>query len=540
MFYWKIINNKLFKKLPTETVAGAALVVSVAGILSRLLGLVRDRLLASQFGAGDVLDIYYAAFRIPDLVYNLLVTGALSAAFIPFFTGLITKKKKKEAWQLAQTILFLEVGVVILVGVIIFLFIHPLIHLITPGFSESKLKEVIVFTKIMFISPIFLSMSAVFGGVLVSFKRFLAYSLAPIFYNIGIIVGILFLVPLIGDTGLAWGVVLGAFLHFIIQGWDSKKMGFKLIKHINWRIIKKDLKKIIILMLPRSLAIGVNQINLLIITIFASTLTSGSLAIFNLANNIQSIPLGLFGIPFAVAAFPLLSSLVAASDLKKFSYSLSRTMRRILFFVIPASIWIFILRAEIVRVILGGGKFNWEDTENTLSVLGILALSLFAQSLIPLFARAFYSLQDTRTPFFIAVVSELLNLLALVFFSQKYQVSGLGIAFSITAIFNDLLLFWFLRKRIYKKDKKEIIKSLKKIIVSATLSGIIVYFTRYFVSAFIILNTFWAVLFQLTVAGSLGIISFYLLADKLKIQELKDFKNSFQVKLLGKEENFLD
>jgi len=537
---WKNFYKKTFQKLPNETVAGAALVVSVAGIFSRILGLIRDRILASSFGAGDVLDIYYAAFRLPDLVYNFLIVGALNAAFIPVFTDLIVKKKKQEAWQLSQSLLILEIVTMLFIGIILFLFIYPLIHLIAPGFSFEKLEKTIIFTKIMFLSPFFLGISAIFGSILVSFKRFLAFSLAPIFYNLGIIFGILVLVPILGDIGLAWGVVLGAFLHMLIQIGFIKQIDFRFQRKINWSLIKNDLKKIIILMLPRSLAMGVSQINLLIITIFASTLTAGSLAVFNLANNIQSIPLGLFSIPFAVAVFPLLSSLSAENNFKKFSHILTRTIRRILFFIVPISLFFFVLRAEIVRVILGGGKFNWNDTLRTLSVLGVLVFSLFAQALIPLFSRAFYSLQDTKTPFFIALISEFINLLSLFIFIKRWGVIGLALAFSLSSIINTFLLLFFLRKIIIKKDLQKTFFSVKKIFLTSLLASIVIYLTRYLISYFIILNTFWAVLFQLVVAGILGVVSFYLIAEKFKIQELKEFKTSFKIKLLGKENDSLE
>lgn len=529
----KLFNNKIFSGSPVQSVAGAALIISLAGIASRLLGLLRDRILASQFGAGDTLDIYYAAFRVPDLVYSLLIVGALSAAFIPVFTGLAAKNKKEKAWELASGILNLEVATIIFISFFLVLFTPFIMKLVVPGFPEDKLESAVMFTRIMFLSPLFLGISAVFGGMLVSFKRFLAYSLAPIMYNLGIIFGAVFLVKIMGPIGLAWGVVLGAGMHMLIQYPAVKLSGF----HYKLNFIKyfknKNVRKVVKLMVPRSLGMAVTQINILVITIFASTLASGSLAIFNFANNIQSVPLGLFGISFAVAAFPHLSSLASKEDNKNLIRIFFRTFRRIIFFVIPLSILIFILRAEIVRAILGTGKFDWEDTVLTLQVLGILSLSLFAQSLIPLLARTFYALQDTKTPFYIALISEAVNISMVILLIKKYELMGLAIAFSVSSVLNAGLLIAMLKKRFGELDGRKIIRSAGKIILASLAAGITAQASRYFVSYFISLETFLEVFFQLIISGGMGIAAFFLMCFHLHIEEFYDFKKSIFVKIFG-------
>ena len=363
---------------PISTVAGAALLLAIAGLLSRLLGLIRDRILASMFGAGDVLDIYYASFRIPDFLYGVLVLGALSAAFIPVFTKVYIKESPQNAWKLTSDFLILLVGAIGVIGFFAMLFMPILIYGIAPGFEGEKREMAILFSRIMLLSPILLGASAVFGGVLIARKSFLAYSLAPIFYNIGIIFGALVLVDIWGLPGLAWGVVIGAFMHFCIQMPATFRSGyvFLLPKEFPWK--NKQVKKILFLMLPQVFAVASGQINFWIITIFASLMASGSLAVFNLANNLQSIPLALVGISFAVAVFPKLSQLASDGDMKEFSEVFLKTLRRILYFVIPATVFLILLRAQIVRVVLGGGIFDWKDTVLTYQVLGILSLSLFA------------------------------------------------------------------------------------------------------------------------------------------------------------------
>ncbi len=531
----EIIKNKIFKNRPTETIAGAALIVSIAGMLSRLLGLFRDRILASQFGAGDTLDVYYAAFRVPDLVYNLLIVGALSAAFIPVFTGLVSQNKKDKAWKLASSLLTIQVIGVISVSILMIIFAPQIMKLVTPGFPDVKMKATVALMRIMFLSPLFLGISAVFGGILVSFKRFLIYALAPIMYNIGIIIGAVYLVNFFGVSGLAWGVVLGAGMHMILQYLAVKSIGFSYqMENIKSIFKNKDVRRIIRLMIPRSLAMGVSQINLLVITIFASTLASGSLAVFNFANNLQSVPLGIFGISFSLAAFPKLSSLAAKNDLDKFQYVFSRTFKRILFFVIPISAIIFSLRAEIVRAVLGAGKFDWKDTIATLWVLGFLSVSLFAQSTIPLISRAFYALENTKTPFYVALFSESINILTVILLIDKFKILGLAIAFSLTTIINMGLLFWFLNKRFKKNVKIKMWKPIFKIVIATVFSVITIYLVRHFLANFITLKNLGEVLLQLTIAGGAGMATFLIACYWLQVDEFYDFKKSILIRVLGR------
>ncbi|MEI6596644.1 MAG: lipid II flippase MurJ, partial [bacterium] len=247
-----------------NSITVAALLVGGSSLISRLLGIFRDRILAGQFGAGDTLDIYYAAFRIPDLIFNLLVLGALSAGFIPIFTGLIKEPVEKlrslfsadhkEAWQLASSILnILGFGLLVLCGLGV-IFAPQIMRFITPGFSQEKMDLTVSLSRIMFLSPIFLGISSVFGGILQSFKRFFVYSMSPIFYNIGIIIGALYFVPLWGIYGLAWGVVLGAAAHMAVQIPALAQLGFKY--KFKFDIYNSNVKKIWLMMIPRTMSLA--------------------------------------------------------------------------------------------------------------------------------------------------------------------------------------------------------------------------------------------------------------------------------------------
>ncbi|MCX6762286.1 MAG: murein biosynthesis integral membrane protein MurJ [Candidatus Moranbacteria bacterium] len=512
----KSIKQKFLNSNPSSSVASAAFVIAMAGILSRVLGLLRDRILASHFGAGDSLDIYYAAFRVPDLIYNLLILGALSAAFIPVFTGLIAKDKESEAWELVNVFLTTALLFLIVLAAILAIFAPFLMKIITPGFSEEKFHGVVTLTRIMFLSPIFLGISGIFGGILNSFKRFLIYSLAPIMYNLGIIFGALFLVKPFGIAGLAWGVVIGAFLHMAIQYPNVKMIGLKYFPRLNFR--NKNLQKVITLMIPRTMGLAVTQINLLVVTIIASTLAAGSLAIFNFANNLQSFPLGIFAIPFALAVFPILSHHAARDERDIFIQNFSKTFRQILFFIIPASILILVLRAQIVRIVLGAGNFDWQDTILTFQALGIFAVSLFA-------------LHNTKIPFLTGIISEVFNLVAALVLSRYWGVLGLVWALSLSSIVNMFLLVFILRHKLDNLDDKKIVFVVLKISVSALAAGLVAQLAKYLINPYINLDTFLGVFWQMLFAGGLGLATYCILARIFNLEEFHYLKKIFSARI---------
>ena len=441
--------RRLFSNGPIQSITAAASVVAVASLTSRFLGIFRDRVLAGEFGASETLDIYYAAFRLPDFLYTFLILGALSAGFIPLLAAHHAKHQEKEAWDFTN--LVLTTGLLVIVPLILLLMLSaPYIikWLIVPGFSAEDQAVTVELSRIMFLSPFFLGLSGILSGVLQSFKRFFIYSLAPIFYNVGIIIGALYFVPKLGINGLAWGVVLGAFLHFAIQLPAVVSLGWRMKLFL--RFTDKRLHELFKLMVPRTLTLLVTQANLIIITIVASHLSEGSITVFNLANNLQSFPIGIIGISFAVAAFPTLSQYVAEKKHDKFIESFTKSMAEVLYFIIPITILIFGLRAQIVRVILGTGVFGWEATQTTLTALGFFSLSLFAQSLIPLFTRAFFAQKDSAYPFAASIIGLLTNLGLSYYFAleQHMGVAGLALAFSVASIVQLFALWFGLRLRL--------------------------------------------------------------------------------------------
>jgi len=518
--------------LKFNSITGAAVVIGVAGLISRLLGIVRDRVLAYQFGAGNELDIYFAAFRVPDLIYNLIVLGALSAGFIPVFVSLIRKEDSaaysdnKEAWDLVNNILNILGLFLFVIGIILAVLSPWLVPLITPGFSGEKLDLTVALTRLMFLSPLLLGLSGVFGGVLQSFKRFLAFSLAPIMYNCGIIFGAIFLTNQFGVYGLAYGVILGAALHLLIQIPTAVRLGFRCRMIIDFA--NKNFIKIIKLMGPRILGLASAQLNLIVITILASTLAAGSLAVFNFANNLQSFPIGLIGISFAIAAFPVLSSSFARNDTDSFNQTLIRTLKQILFFMIPFSVILVVLRIQIVRVILGSGQFDWSATILTADSLALFAISLFAQGLIPLLARAFYARHNSSLPFIAGFISVIVNIFLSWYLIQKIGVLGLALGFSISSILNFILLIVFVKIKIRSLHFQSLLTTLAKVSFASIAMAVAIQEVKDLLGNLVDMQRFWGIFTQGFVAGIAGLLVFAIVSYLLKTHEFLVFAGSLK------------
>jgi len=526
--FQKLLNSK------AQSISSAAIIIGVTSLASRILGVVRDRVLAGEFGAGSTLDAYYAAFRIPDTIFNLLILGALSAGFIPIFSELI-ESNKDRAWKLANNVLNAVIVLMIMLGAVLFFLTPQLMSVIAPGFNGELMELATQLTRIMFLSPLLLGVSSLFGGVLQSMKRFLMFSLAPIFYNIGIILGALLFSRTMGPIGLAYGVILGAALHLLVQLPSAMINGYRY--HFTLNIFNADFKHAVKLMVPRMLSLSVSQVNLTIITILASTLSVGSLAIYNFSNNLQAFPLSLFGISFAIAAFPTLCELGRKDGKEEFSVSISNTTRQILFFIIPVSILFIVLRAQIVRVVLGAGKFDWDATITTADTLALFSISLFAQALIPLLNRGFFALKNSITPFIIGLFSEGAMLyLALhvtkpfIIFGMSVDlgVRGLALAFTVASLINFLLLWVLLRIKVGTLHESKIFFSIGKVIIASFVMAIVVQFMKFGVEPYFGTETFMGVFLQGFISGIVGIAVFVVVGLLLKSEELSTFLSSIK------------
>ncbi len=524
----------MFKFLHAEskTIIGAAALVGVFSFVSRLVGFIRDRLLAGEFGAGDTLDVYYAAFKIPDLLFSLIVVGALSASFIPLFSKYYFEPNRKSAWKFANAILHF-IGIVMLgLSLILFVLAEPVSALIAPGFDADKQQAVALFSRVMLLAQILLAFSAVFGGVLQSLKQYFLYAMAPVFYNVGIIIGALWFVDFMGPIGLAWGVVLGALLHGAVQLYGCIQAGYGYERIVDFR--SAQIKQVISMTGPRVFSIAISQLLFLILAVIATTMTPGSVTIFQFAYNIQFFPIGIIGVSLAVAAFPLFAEALNKDDKEGFRESFSSTIRQALFFLIPVTLLFLILRAQIVRVVVGAGAFDWQATILTADTLAFFALTLIPQSLVFILSRAFFALHDTVTPLTAGLVGALVGLIGGFLFRDSFGVVGLGMAYSLYAIVNMSLLWVPLRQRVGSLDEANIVQSLMKLTVAGLVCGLLTQALKPIVSGIFSLDTFFGVFSQGLVAGVIGLGGYLAVAWFFKSAELHAFVDAMNRKVFKK------
>ncbi len=391
------------------------------------MGLARDRLLAGIFGATRTLDIYYAAFRVPDFLYTLMLFFTASTAIIPIFLQKYNSSREEAEELFGSIILFFILVLGLLAGAA-FIFMPALTRLLLPGFSPEDQSTATILSRILLFSPLLLGFSNILSSITQSFRRFFVYALSPVFYNVGIIVGILFLYQKFGLAGLAWGTALGAFLHMLIQ--LPSILQLKIFPKIS-NLFSRDLKKVIMLSLPRTMGLTMTQITTSIFTGIASTLSLGSISIFNLASNLENIPITIIGLSYSVAAFPNLADFSLSQAKDRFKEHFIGAFRHIIFWTVPFSVLFLVLRAQIVRVILGTGNFNWNDTRLTAASLFLLSLAIIFQSLFMLLIRAFYAEGEAWKPLLFNIFSMALSIAgAFIFVSELSSLHNLGIVLS--------------------------------------------------------------------------------------------------------------
>ena len=452
---------------------------------SRILGLVRNRFLAHFFPV-EMLDAYRAAFVLPDFVANILITSTLSVAFIPIFTSYLHSKNEKEGWRVASSVLNISLAIFAVFALLLFIFAGQINEaLVVPGFKgdPEKLSLTNNLTSILLFGEFILIIGSFFTSVLQSFHRFIIPAVAPVLYNLGIIVGILWIRPFAGLAGVGWGVVLGSILHVLIQLILVRKLGFRY--RFRFGFGDPGVLKIIKLSLPRSLGVAFSQaegwVSIFLASILVSSGFAGSVAILGFAGDIQNFPIGLFGITFATAAFPTLAAEVTGGKLADFKSTFLSTLHQILYLTIPLSILFMVLRIPVVRILLGTGLFDWSSTVSTAVSTSYFAVGIFAQSSYFLLIRAFYALQDAATPLKVALVSLIfhaaISTAFVLFIAEKttIPVAFLGLAASGSGIFSFVVLLYLLDKKVGGFDRVRLYLPILKIIVSAALMGALLY-----------------------------------------------------------------
>ncbi len=516
--------NKLRNLENNFSVTKAATIVGFFTLLSKLVGLIRDPLLAGKIGVGETLDVYYAAFRIPDLVFNLLILGTLSVALIPVFTEWLLKDKNK-AYRLANSVLNVSLFGMGCLCLVLLLFSAPLTKILVPGFTGEKLTRTIQLMRLFLLSPIIFTASNIFSSILNSQKKFLMVSIAPIMYNLGIIAGLFFLYPKFGLMGLGFGVIGGALLHLLVQIPEAIRFGYYYRPVIDFK--EPILRKVGKLFLPRIIGMDISQISLIIGTTVGSILAPGSVTIFNLANNLQAAPLGIFALSVSAASFPLLSEHFAKKDNEAFVNTLAKNVTTVLFFIVPIAVLMLIFRAFIVRIIYGHGKFGWEDTITMFTTFGILTFSLIGQSLSPLFSRAFYSRQNTIIPVLVNFCSIILDIALVYTLGKKFALPGIATGFTIACAFDAVLMFSCLRWKLNSENvslvyfDKQVGTFLAKLVISTILMGLIGYASIYAFAPLVNTTTTLGIFIQSGISASIAVLVFIICGYYLNIPQVK-------------------
>ena len=530
----------------------AAYLLGAFALLSQILALFRDRLLAHFFGAGAVLDTYYAAFRLPDIIFVAIASIVSVYVLIPFLAekSSISKLKEKEFINTIFSAFFL---IIITVSVVALIFTPWLMKLFFPGLVDTaQFADLILLTRVLLLQPIFLGISNLFASITQIHRKFVLYALSPVLYNVGIIIGIVFFYPSFGFMGLGLGVVLGAVLHLAIQIPFIVKNKF--LPKITLSIVGtrfNDVKKVIFLSLPRTLALSAHQISLLFLISFASLMASGSIAVFNLSFNLQSVPLTIIGVSYSVAAFPTLAKMFSNGQKKDFLEQVLTASKHIIFWSFPAIVLFIILRAQIVRVILGSGEFDWADTRLTAAALALFAVSIAAQGLVLLFVRGYYAAGNTKKPLILNLISAGLVILFAFglgklfagsptfqyFIESILRVEGiegtsvlmLPLGYSIALILN-AIAFWVM----FQKDFKSFSVSLSKTFFQSLSASIIMGFVSYeFLNVFddlFDIDTFWGIFSQGLFAGIVGIATGVMMLVLLGNKEIGEVWKSLHSK----------
>ena len=426
--------------------ARSALIVGLAFVLSRLLGVAREVILAREFATGPEMDAYVSAFRIPDLLFLTVFSGAFGAAFIPIFGDFIDRGDRDRAWRLASAVLTWSGLAVAVLSSVMFVAARPLMHLVSPGFDAQTMDIAVSLMRILLLSPVFLGLGIASKGILEAQNQFTLPAIAPLVYNLSTIIGAAFFAPTYGIKAVAWALVIGALGHFLTQVPGLIRVGISfrptLDRHVD------GLREVARLLGPRVLGLAAFQINLVAVTAFASISGPSDVAAVNYSFQLLMLPHGVLALSISTVAFPSLAALFSRGDTLGFRNLLDRTMRPLLFLTFPASAGLLLMRKPIVQVIYERGNFGPADTNLVIAPLAFFAIGLVGYGLTEIVTRVFYATRDTRTPVITTILTVALNIVLCALFVQSLGAAGLALALSVTTASEAVILLLFLRHRI--------------------------------------------------------------------------------------------
>jgi len=454
-------------------IAKAAGLMSVATLISRILGYVKDMILARYFGATGIADTFFVAFRIPNLLRELFAEGSMSAASVPVLTEYQTKYGRDEAKRLLRitfTFILIVVGIVCCLGII---FTPGIVKIIAPGFIQmpEKFSLTVDLTRIMFPFLLFISLAALVMGALNTRRVFFIPALAPATLNFTIIVLVLtcatgFEKPI---YAVAWGVMLGGLMQFVFQLPSFFRSGYSLRPSLNFR--HAGIRKMTLLMIPATMGMAVAQINIFVSTILASFLPDGSITYLYYSMRLIQFPIGIFGVAMGMAVLPTLSEHAARADYMKLREDFSYALRLLFFITLPAMAGLIALREPIVHILFQRGQFDYAATVETAHALLFYALGIWSIVGTRIVTAGFYSLQDTRTPVKIAAVAVSANILLSILLMGPMKHGGLALANTLASALNFTLLFLLLRRKLSVLDGRKILASFLKILLSSAIMG---------------------------------------------------------------------
>jgi putative peptidoglycan lipid II flippase len=453
-------------------------IVGGAFIVSRVLGVVRLAVIAGQFGTSAQYDAYLRAFNIPDTLFLIIIGGAVGSAFIPVFTRLLGRGQETEAWHLTSTLINASVVLLSLSGILLGLLAPELVAaVIAPGAGPVSQAVVVDLTRILLLSPLFLGLGGWAMGILNARQHFLLPALAPIFYNLAIIGGAIFLAPTMGIYGLAWAVVVGALLHFLIQVPGLVRVGMRYTPRLNLR--DAGASEVGRLIVPRIAGQAAFQVNVVAMSSISSFLGAGALSAFNYAYSLMILPHGVFALSLATVTFPTMAAQFAEGNLGALRKTLSGAVKVLLFLTIPSAVGLFVLRTDIVEALFQFGRFNGTSTELVASALSYFALGLVSYAVVEEVTRAFYALHDTKTPVLVSVTTVILNLGLATFLALGLGMNqdGLALSLAITTTLEMVLLWTLLGRKLpgWGLRSDGISVSLAKSAASALVMGIVLF-----------------------------------------------------------------
>jgi putative peptidoglycan lipid II flippase len=542
-----------FLNRESSSLNSAALLLGSFAFLSQFLAFLRDRLLAHIFGASAELDIYYAAFRIPDFIFVTVASVVSLSVLIPF----IIEKDSESREALREFIdsVFSFFAVVIAASsALAFALIPYFSETLFRGFSPGELEQVVFISRLLLFSPIILGLSNLFGSITQAYNRFTLYALSPILYNAGIIFGIIILGEKLGVVGVAIGVIAGALLHALVQLpflisarlLPRLRLGFGGQARFNWDIVRK----VVQISLPRTLTLSMSALALIFLVSFASLMEEGSISILSFAINLSSVPLSLIGVSYSLAAFPTLTRRFQERNLAAFVEQMQVSARFIIFWSLPLSALLVVLRAQIVRVLLGTGSFGWPATRLTAAALALFALSALFQSLLLLFMRGFYSAGATFKPFFINLFSTgvlalaAYGLVKIFYASESFSLlltallkvedtSGaavlmLPLGFSIGTILNGVLL-WAAFEKEFRGFSRGVARAFFEGAAASIIMGAAAYLGLNAFDNIFDLETFSGIFLQGLLSGFVAIVSGVLVLRALRSRELSEVWRALRV-----------